>query len=258
MILTCPQCDMRYLVSAVSIGPDGRKVRCASCSHVWFQPPDAPGGEETFRDILQQEMHVAPIPEAVRPIPEGSNVPAHPKDVPPAKKAASVDRRAVMADLAGYAAAACILALVLAAIVLMKDGMVRAWPPSALFYQSIGMDVHVAGEGLAIDRLSATIERGDNADTLKVRGSVINLTSSDVVVPRLLATLKMKDGGMSEQWLIELPTDRIKAESAVEFTTEYPGLPSGVHSVALSFSEDLHHRKDESVSEAGSPAPTAH
>lgn len=258
MILTCPQCDMRYLVSAVSIGPEGRKVRCASCSHVWFQPPEVMESEETFRDILKQEMHSAPIPDSVKPIPEGSNVPAHPKDVPPAKKSTPLDRRALMASVMGYAAAACVMVLIIGAVVLMKDGLVKAWPPSVLFYETIGMDVHVAGEGLAIDRLSATIQRGENADTLTVRGSVINLTSSDVVVPRLLATLKKKDGSQSEQWLIELPTDRVKAESTVEFSTEYPGLPSEAHSVALSFSEDSHHRKDAAAPESDTPVPSAH
>ena len=36
MILTCPNCSTRYLMSAASIGPAGREVRCAKCAHQWF------------------------------------------------------------------------------------------------------------------------------------------------------------------------------------------------------------------------------
>jgi predicted Zn finger-like uncharacterized protein len=49
MILTCPSCRTRYLVSDTAIGPAGRTVRCAQCKHSWFQ---APAEEEAARDIV--------------------------------------------------------------------------------------------------------------------------------------------------------------------------------------------------------------
>ncbi|MBX9848332.1 MAG: zinc-ribbon domain-containing protein [Rhodocyclaceae bacterium] len=49
MLLICPSCNARYLVADTVIGPAGRRVRCATCKHVWFQ--DAPQ-EEAQRDLV--------------------------------------------------------------------------------------------------------------------------------------------------------------------------------------------------------------
>ncbi|HEX9522645.1 MAG TPA: zinc-ribbon domain-containing protein [Reyranella sp.] len=37
MQVTCPQCGARYAVDPAAIGPTGRTVQCARCSHRWFE-----------------------------------------------------------------------------------------------------------------------------------------------------------------------------------------------------------------------------
>ena len=37
MIITCPQCDARFVVPSTVFMRGGRKMKCASCAHVWFQ-----------------------------------------------------------------------------------------------------------------------------------------------------------------------------------------------------------------------------
>lgn len=37
MILNCPACSAKFMVSAEALGPNGRDVRCGKCGHTWFQ-----------------------------------------------------------------------------------------------------------------------------------------------------------------------------------------------------------------------------
>lgn len=51
MFLTCPQCDTTFSAPDEAILPDGAKVRCSECKHVWFQEPVTE--EDSAEDILE-------------------------------------------------------------------------------------------------------------------------------------------------------------------------------------------------------------
>ncbi len=40
MKITCPQCSTAYKIPTNKIGDTGRKVKCASCNHIWHVEPD--------------------------------------------------------------------------------------------------------------------------------------------------------------------------------------------------------------------------
>jgi len=39
MLLTCPHCATIFRIDAESIGPDGQRVRCSVCHHIWVAAP---------------------------------------------------------------------------------------------------------------------------------------------------------------------------------------------------------------------------
>jgi predicted Zn finger-like uncharacterized protein len=53
MLIQCPNCDTKYNLSESVIGPDGAKVRCIRCDHVFFAAP--PGAEPLKSDQSQEQ-----------------------------------------------------------------------------------------------------------------------------------------------------------------------------------------------------------
>lgn len=52
MIISCPSCETQFNIDEARLAPDGKKVRCSKCGHVWLA---APGGQSA-REIFATEQ----------------------------------------------------------------------------------------------------------------------------------------------------------------------------------------------------------
>lgn len=91
MILTCPSCATRYVVPDSAIGHEGRRVRCASCKHSWFQE----GAELAARpgpasQIIAEERAVVVAPVSPAPAAPDPVSPVDITSVEPAPSPAAV------------------------------------------------------------------------------------------------------------------------------------------------------------------------
>ncbi len=69
MIITCPACATQFRVPDGALGSNGRKLRCSSCRHVWFQEPIAPPLDETPLEDTPAAEPAAQTPPAPSPAP---------------------------------------------------------------------------------------------------------------------------------------------------------------------------------------------
>lgn len=215
MILTCPNCTTRFLLSAFVLAPDGRKVKCTNCSETWFQLPDP------------EELNAAPeekpqdIPESVKPIPRGSSVPAVRDDE---------DRGKISAGKIAIAAAVSLI-LLGGIFIAMKDIIMAAVPTTLPIYKTLGVVSTLPGEGLVFDRLQAVTSENSETPMIFLSGSVINLSPLDVSVPNMLAELRGKDGQTIKAVLIKPPLDKIPAEDIMPFEAAFEddGLASEIY-----------------------------
>ena len=216
MILTCPKCASRFMLAAQILAPKGKHVKCSSCSETWFELPDP---DELLEDLEREEGgEVAPledipddIPESVKPLREGSSVPALADDSPdkPEKK-----KRMTPAALLSTV----LMALVFASpIIVMKGTIMSKWPSSIAFYGKLGMVGELPGEGVVFDQMRADIKDGHFTMT----GQVINLTSHDSALPLIEVALKDEDGHDISHHYVKLPKDVLNAEETLPIKAEY-------------------------------------
>lgn len=78
MIIQCPACATRYVVSDSAIGPEGRTVRCAKCRHNWFQEP----GELALDPAQQADVVQPPPAPPVQSVAAATPPPSAPKPQP--------------------------------------------------------------------------------------------------------------------------------------------------------------------------------
>lgn len=200
MILTCPECESRFLVPSEALLPDGRKVRCSSCAHTWFQEPD----QEEIEDI--EENPVEEIPEAIKPIPKGSSVPVVTEEKNP------------KATIISYAAAVGAFFIVLGILLAAQTPVMRATSGMTGFYALFGTSPNIPGEGLVFDKVQAKMEAGKE---IKLKGHIINLTSKDVPLPMIRASLKDDYDKIVEEWIIDIGQTTLNAEGDISFESSY-------------------------------------
>src|SRR5476649_185741 len=77
MQVICPNCGARYAVDPLAIGPVGRIVQCARCSHRWLQTVAA-AKADAARDAVEAAMNspqTAPSGSFSAPPPEAAPAP---------------------------------------------------------------------------------------------------------------------------------------------------------------------------------------
>lgn len=272
MIIVCPECSTRYVVSDAAIGEEGRTVRCANCAHQWFQEPPKSKKPHTYADempdldfdgmdglqqeaepdlVTEVEEEFDAIPEAVKPLPEPAT-----KEAPVQKEMPGWTGMAT-----GYATAAAVFAAMFTTLAFIKETVISAWPASAIVYETFGAEVIYSGEGLIFDRVKAKTEEQGEKNVLKLSGNVINTKGEAMKIPPILASLQTEDGQTAASWIIDPGRKMIEAETTISFDMEYELASTDVTNATVMFlarlpdeeqgkaKEDGHH--DDAHAEGG-------
>jgi predicted Zn finger-like uncharacterized protein len=215
MILTCPACTTRYLLDPVALRGNGRMVRCAKCGHSWMQRPPAEAPATVQFD---------PIPEQVRPIPPGSNLPVAPKKRPRRKLKPIWLLLPVLllgaAAVGGYAG---------------RQQIVDLWPVLADIYESAHITVDPPGAGLELRNVRSERRDQDGGVVLVIEGQIANASARARRVPGLRALALGPDKVTLNDWAIAPSHDRLLPGEIATFQSTLPNPPDNVLEIAITF-----------------------
>jgi predicted Zn finger-like uncharacterized protein len=209
MIVSCPACATRYLLEPIALGPKGRQVRCAQCGHSWQQNPPA--------DMPRQVELAAPKPLEL--------------GLPERRRAAS--RGGV--GLGPPLFVLLLLVLGAGAGYFFRDQIILRWPQSAQIYELLGLPSEAAGAGLQLGNINFLRHEIDGHLVVEVQGDISNLTTQDMMIPRLVATLRDTNDQPLFNWTFDVKRPSIRAGQTISFKTQTRNPPPETSRITVNF-----------------------
>jgi predicted Zn finger-like uncharacterized protein len=266
MEIACPNCAKRFRLPAEKLAPNGRKVRCASCAHVWFQAPppaaEAPAGPaEPPPAAPRAAAPAAPAPEAA-PGAAPDAAAGWPKD--PHRAEPGYDRPPIFDgphlgeprrfELSGEAEYGrldrgrgrvgillgwLLLLLVIAGLVAggwyFRNQIVEAVPELQQIYDLVGVPLEADHPGVVLEDVTTQVASVEGDRVMTITGRVGNISDRAREVPLLVATVTDKTGAVLVEWRFDAGRTVLTPGEEIRFETRREAIPRGELSVRVDF-----------------------
>jgi len=238
MIVTCPACEAQFQVKPDALGPQGRKVRCSSCSETWHQLPES--AAESVDQATPES--VAPTGDTLRDTEELRKSPrAQLERLKEERRQREVSQRKKSSTglLIGWAVLALFVGSVVASGLIARDTIIEVAPQSEKVYHLLGLiPEEVPGEGLTLEDVNS-IRRKDGDDRILVlTGEVTNVSQKTRKVPRLRASLTDSSGQELAFWLFSVEQTELEPGGRARFETSTENPPADGTQLSIGFVQD--------------------
>lgn len=143
------------------------------------------------------------------------------------------DRRGLLRRLASapMLIAACLAALI--GLVNWRDKVVRHAPQTASLFAAIGLPVNI--RGLMFESVTSSTEMSDGMPVLIIEGTIVNLTTRSLEVPRLRFALRNTAGHEVYAWTAQPPKPTVGSGNGLVFRTRLASPPADGRDVIVRF-----------------------
>lgn len=257
MKVYCPNCQTGYEINASLIGEKGKKLRCAKCKQVWTchqndlvdNIPEEETLTESITEIIEDVIEdviedivvekeelkedliatepVAVVSTAPEPVANMNEVFARLskkteqikaeeekqiKQVRDFKKFFGIDNKAnhkyyyILVSL-----------LFVLNLNYFRFEITRILPFMSYAYKVVGIDSIVPGEGLKFSNVMRELFEEDAINKMEVKGYIINTTSRQIKIPKVILSLLNRDAYALQTMTVEAPSDKLAPDDRVAF-----------------------------------------
>ena len=135
----------------------------------------------------------------------------------------------------GWSVLVSIVVAALAAMTLLSETVVGAWPPAKRVYAMVGLPFSSPGDGLDIRDLEAHFETGPGGPRLIVMGEIVNVSPTAKTVPMVRVVLRDAARREIEGWLFRATELNMMPDETVSFRTAHDAPPAAAVDAALGF-----------------------
>jgi predicted Zn finger-like uncharacterized protein len=233
MDIACPECAAAYEIDEATLGPAGRRVRCAACGTVWRAMPVAPPDAASADDRPPAEAG-EPAALAAEPAPAEEPAAAQPAgsrwvDDAAGAKPLPVWRRAANLRIGALAA----IALLVFVALHQREHVVRLLPQTARLYAATGLKVNL--RGIEIRNVQSRVVSEGEDSVLVVDGELVNVAGRRVDVPRLHFALLGPEGRQVFVWSAQADRPALQPGETLPFRRRLAAPPAEAREVSVRF-----------------------
>ena len=269
MLIVCPTCATNYQIAPAALGA-GRNVRCAQCKNTWFATAEPVLESAALAPVLAEVgaapdgFASAPVQDVLPPVPAAPDnpfaiapplVPGDPPEsesteakfdpgVPdkPATVAAkrgrhetteSKDRRSMLRRLFSLPMLIIVMLATLLGALNWRTTVVRQFPQTAPLYAAIGLPVNL--RGLFFQDVKSRNEFEDGTSVLVIEGTIVNLTTRTLDVPRLRFALRNASGHEVYAWTAQPTKSTLGSGNGLPFRARLASPPADGRDMIVRF-----------------------
>jgi hypothetical protein len=222
------------------VQPPGRQVRCARCTHTWFQEsapdlpkpilmeePDVPAGPVTDKSRM-----LPPPPGSIsQPIPrvQAPQITEPPPTVRDDPQRASARRWVALLLLIALGAGATFV------FAFMRTYVATIFPPAASLYSALGVPVNTRGFDI---KAQTTQELANGVPVIAIKGEIINVTDRELPVPKL--NLRVLDANKRElyRWTVVPDQPRLAGHQSQAFNARLESPPADTADIEIRLAKE--------------------
>jgi predicted Zn finger-like uncharacterized protein len=142
-------------------------------------------------------------------------------------------KRSLARRLASLPMLIVVLAIALTALVNWRDKVVRHAPQTASLFAAVGLRVNL--RGLTFENVTSSTEMSDGMPVLIIEGTIVNVTTKRLDVPRLRFALRNGAGHEVYAWMAQPPKPFVGSGNGVTFRTRLASPPADGRDVIVRF-----------------------